>query len=64
MRYFLRNQRRDPADDRLFIATEYEYGGNTKVLPPDGRTEVTEAEAQVCLARFQTVGVTIEYERD
>lgn len=60
MKVFLVNQRRLPSDPRLFAETEYDYGGHTRILPPDSRTEVTESEAQVCLSRFQNAGVSIE----
>lgn len=64
MKFFLVNKRRDPRDTRLFIETKYDYAGNTKTLPPDSRTEVaTEDEAQLALSRYQTVGVSLEYER-
>lgn len=63
VRVFLVNKRREPSDPRLFAATEYSYAGNTKILPPNSRTEVSEDEAQVATARFGTVGVSIERER-
>lgn len=64
MKCFLVNRRKDPADPRFGIAVSYDYAGNTKTLPPESRVEVPEAEAQVALARYQTVGVSVEYEKE
>lgn len=57
MRYFLINKR---AKDGEYIPVEFDYAGNTYVLPPDSRTEVTRDEAHAGLARHQTVGVSLE----
>lgn len=63
MKCFLVNKRRDENDPRLFAPLEYSFGGNTKVLPPDSRTEVDPEEAQVCLQKYQTIGISVEYEK-
>lgn len=63
MKCFLVNDRRDPSDPRIPIATSYDIGGNTKTLPPASRTEVPFEEAQLCLSKYQTAGVTVEYEK-
>ena len=64
MKCFLVNDRRDPSDPRIPVETAYDFGGNTKRLPPASRTEVDFAEAQVCLAKYQGSGITVEYEKD
>jgi hypothetical protein len=54
----------DPRDPRIPVETEYDWGGNTKRLPPASRTETDFSEAQLCLSKWQNCGVTIEYEQD
>lgn len=64
MKCFLVNRRKDPADSRFGIAVSYDVGGKTKYLPPDSRTEVGFDEAQLVLSRYQTTGVSVEYEKE
>lgn len=63
MKCFLVNQRKDPSDNRISVETAYDFGGNTKRLPPDSRTEVSFEEGQLALSKWQGHGVTLEYEK-
>ena len=63
-RVFVVNKRTAPEDDRIFVTTEFDFGGETIILQPNSRTEMSFAKAQLCLSRFQGRGVTVEYEKE
>jgi hypothetical protein len=54
----------DPRDPRIPVETEYDWGGNTKRLPPGSRTEVSFEEGQHALGKWQLAGVALEYVKD
>jgi hypothetical protein len=60
---FLVNRRRDPANPHKGIEVQYDFGGNTKRLPPDARVEVGFDEGQLALTKLGAVGVSLEYEK-
>lgn len=57
-RYFLVNRRRDP--EGRYVPLEYDFAAETRVLPAESETEVSFAEAQVALCRYQSVGLSLK----